>query len=665
MGAYWSVKLVGTNVKLDKPSYYLSEGEKVTLTASEGYVLGKLQLESDNGLKMTVTESEGKQSYAFVLRTVFPGSAATTKVTITAPVTEVEQGQTVTFTQSLTNVTSSINKDTVEESDVLTLTAKDRTKFTGDIEVTFTGDKTETVTVEPKGNTATLKLASFWNESLTQISVTATAEYYTRYTEALTQATSNQTDDEITQEDTLVITATEGYYFKDGIRIKYTISGQPETTLYSLTGSKKYYNDKGTVFTLPLADVFHEGLEIVEVTTTAVVIPEPVEVPYTERIERVTSNIDTQPISSDEFTFNGKIKENTVLVLTSDEGYEFRDGITLTYERSNNLSQTHEFYPNSASDVKYFNDSNTVFTLDIAERWEWDTIRIVVNARAKQIYVDPGEDNDQTGGYTTQFANVYHVDDGILGKVSAERFSDFSGQQGVQPTDLGEYIYQVYKFPMKLDASYISEEPSTIQLGYHSLDTKSNYILRSRIKYDLGTIMVPEQYNNIYDYRDTQCLLHVPYAEPIEIETSYVVGQMVEIAYFLDLYNGTVTLEVYSDKIEGALVQRVDDIPVSYNIPFIQPKWNSVIGNIGGYVNNKVTKPYIEIVRNIPYDTATMFGKEGKEYDRLKEFEGYVEVADLDLSSTATRSEQEEIESLLAQGVIINVPQENILNTNV
>ena len=218
---------------------------------------------------------------------------------------------------------------------------------------------------------------------------------------------------------------------------------------------------------------------------------------------------------------------------------------------------------------------------------------------------------------------------------------------------------------MKLDASYISEEPSTIQLGYHSLDTKSNYLLRSRIKYDLGTIMVPEQYNNIYDYRDTQCLLHVPYAEPIEIDTSYVVGQIVEIAYFLDLYNGTVTLEVYSDKIEGALVQRVDDIPVSYNIPFIQPKWNSVIGNIGGYVNNKVTKPYIEIVRNIPYDTSTMFGKEGKEYDRLKEFEGYVEVADLDLSSTATRSEQEEIESLLAQGVIINVPQENILNTNV
>ena len=242
MGAYWSVSLVGTNVKLDKPSYYLSEGEKVTLTASEGYVLGKLQLESDNGLKMTVTESEGKQSYTFVLRTVFPGSAATKKVTITAPVTEVEQGQTVTYTQNLTNVTSSINKDTVEESDILTLTAKDRTKFTGDIEVTFTGDKTETVSVEPKGNTATLKLSSFWNESLTQISVKATAEYYTRYTEALTQATSNQTDDEITQEDTLVITATEGYYFKDGIRIKYTISGQPETTLYSLTGSKKYYN---------------------------------------------------------------------------------------------------------------------------------------------------------------------------------------------------------------------------------------------------------------------------------------------------------------------------------------------------------------------------------------------------------------------------------------
>src|SRR5699024_3881319 len=135
---YWTVSLKGTNVKLDKPGYYLEEGQKVTLTADAGFVLGKIQLESDNGLKQTVSESEGKESYSFVLRTVFPGSAGTNKVTITVPVTEVEQGQTVSYTQTLTNVTSSINKDTVEETDVLTLTAKERTKFTGDIEVTFT-----------------------------------------------------------------------------------------------------------------------------------------------------------------------------------------------------------------------------------------------------------------------------------------------------------------------------------------------------------------------------------------------------------------------------------------------------------------------------------------------------------------------------------------------
>ena len=64
MGKYWTVSLKGTNVKLDKPGYYLEEGQKVTLTADAGFVLGKIQLESDNGLKQTVSESEGKQSYS-------------------------------------------------------------------------------------------------------------------------------------------------------------------------------------------------------------------------------------------------------------------------------------------------------------------------------------------------------------------------------------------------------------------------------------------------------------------------------------------------------------------------------------------------------------------------------------------------------------------------
>lgn len=645
-------------------SSYIEVGTVVTVKANDGYVIDTLTAETNLGEKKDLTEqAQGKEEYKFQPHSILSDGFSVNKCTVIGTTKAVEKGQVVEYSFTIDNAKSSIdNGATVEETDTIKLTANKFYRFS-EIKFVFSTEDSETpetFTLETTpakfnkiGNEFEIALSEYWNEELTNITVTGITERYVSYTEYLEYSESSITSEIIEETDTLNLKADEGYYFGSGINVYVTVNGDRQQKTYKQSTTPDYFNEDGYRFILPMSDIWVEGIESVYVNAPAKEIPPPKEASYVEVLENVTSNIDTHKDEDEDYVYLGKIKENESLILTADEDFSFQDSIEVIYNRSNNIGHTKMFYPNSESDTKYFNDENTMFKLEIGEFWEWDVNSVHVHANAKESYTG-GDDEDLTDS-TTDFAKIYYADNSVLSSISAERYSA-AGAESLVPTDMGAYIYQVYKFPLRLKDEYISKSSNRIQMGYHTVETKSRYLLRSRIKFDLGTVMVPEVYNNIYDYRDTQCLLHVPYAEPIEIDSTYVIGQMVKLAYFLDLYNGTVTLEVYSDKIDGGLVQRVQDVPLSFDIPFIQPQYNSVLNRVGGYINNKVTTPYIEVVRNIPYDPSATFGKEGKEFGKLDSFRGYIEVADLDLSSTATSNEQEEIESLLTQGVVINKP---------
>lgn len=664
MGMYWALKFINEDdtATFKKSSYYIESNTIVTVTANDGYVLDTIKLETPHYTE-TVPSSvvEGKQEVKFNPRKYIKDTATTQNLTMTVTTSEVEAGQVVTYTYDLDDgLYSKFDKDVVEKTDVIEISAKDYNRFKGNIEVTL-NDTTSNYNLEDnelyfrdEGKTFALRMETKWRDDLESVHIKARSESFVEYDIQLSNAVTNYYLPEVQGNEEIMVSAKEKYDFRNGVTVVYTRNGINERINYTPKSRPEYFSEDSIDFYLNIADVWTDDLQKIEVIANAEEIPPPKEASIRLGLENATSNI------------TGKhIKENEDLVLTANEGFEFGDLIKLTITRQLNVGTTKTYLPNSASDSKYFNDDNTVFTLNMSEIWDYDTYIILVEASAKESY--KGNDDEDLTDSSTDFANIYYTDSGILASISAERFSKSQTGglegQGDLPIDMGSYIYQVYKFPLKFTDDLISESESKIQMGFYNLETTSRYMLRSRVKFDLGTITVPETYHNIYDYRDTQCLLHVPYAEPIEIEPTYVIGQMIDLAYFLDLYNGKVTLEVYSDKIEGGLVQR-EEVPVVFDIPFIQPQYNSVVNKVGGYINNKVKTPHIEVVRNVPYDPSTIFGKEGKEYDKLKEFEGYVEVADLDLSSTATVDEQDEIEALLAQGVIINKPQDKTIITN-
>lgn len=659
MGQYWNKTFIADppdSSKLTAP-YYIEASSEVTITATDGYVLGDIHLLADTGHEITLTEANGLQSYSFILRQKLPAIEATKKVTITAYAQPA--GEVVSYSQTLNKVTSNFSATSLKETDVITYTTVGQSRFDGDIEVVFTrGGVPETVlfnkdthpTLFNAENTVfTLTLADYWSEDLESVSVTANAKDYVTYSETLTRVSSNIPGNEVEEIDVLILTADNGNSFQyivdedSDITVIKVVNGKSTTTHYSPNWEEEYFSENDTVFTLPLAEIWEPGITRVSVYAKAFAIPMPTEVTVYQEFINVTSNLGAG--NEDGTVYN--VPLDTVVTLTAIDGHEFQDGIQVSWlSKYGNPPNRQTYHPTSESDAHYFNEDKTVFTISLDEHANYDTGFVHIIATAKQKYLG----DDIIEGRTTAFANIYYADDSVLSNVVSDRW--LSTDSGY--IDFGEYIYQVYKYPIKIDTEeFVSDGTIPIKMGRHAGVTESRYFLRSRVKFDLGTIEVPEEYGNVYDYRDVTCLLHLPYANPIEIDYTYVIGSSIQLLYLLDLYNGTTTLEVYSEKIEGGLVLR-QDIEVAYEIPFMKLAYNDVKGKIGKYISNRVTTPYVEVIRPIPYDTESEQGKEGKEVGKLSEFTGYVEVRDVKLEGTITETEREKIINLLTNGVYIN-----------
>lgn len=501
--------------------------------------------------------------------------------------------------------------------------------------------------------TFTLPFSQVW-DATTRIVVTAQGDVdpnppeEATWSETVHNATSNIKTTTVLKSDTLIVTANQDYEFTKDRAITLTYNDGTISKDYSFdpVANPTYFTVNNTVFTIPLSEKWDKTKAINLLANTSQVIPPRDPMTYMDKLTHVTSNL----------TNNVKYDPSTTVVLTAEEGHSFQTEITVVNLRRSHPTKRRTFYPTDPLDAKYFNDDKTVFTHRLDDIFipnpndpmdYWDVLNATYTATAKEIFT--GQDDDVIDGMTTPFANVYQASDSVLSAIVNDRWL----VTGTEFIDMGEYIYKVYKYPFALDPILVSQDTIKIKLGRHETKTLSKYFLRTRVKFDLGKITVDEEYKNVYDYRDVTCLLHVPYSDPIPIDSTYVIGQEVQLYYMLDLYTGTTTLEVYSTKIANELVMR-QDIQVAYDIPFMMARYNDVKGRTGKYLSNRVKTAYIEVVRPVPYDTMSEQGKEGKEVKMLSDFKGYVEIRDVHLNSNASDVEQARIIQLLNNGVYIN-----------
>lgn len=393
---------------------------------------------------------------------------------------------------------------------------------------------------------------------------------------------------------TLEFTANEGYIFK---------SNSISLTTGALNNASATYSDDRK--TLTLTGVIIGNLTI-NVTAYAIY-----KVSITGTLKNCTCNY-----SDGEVITNDKPD----IILTANNGYEF-DGV---YKYLRDVI-TSSF---SVSD-----DKKTLYT-SISDGYNYE-LNDEYNA-TKSV--------EKIGN----FANIYYTNENELTELSKVRFVNASSET----VDYGSFITSLYKLPFPIDSGILANEKSNIILGNYDSNVKSTRLITYKTEIDGGIISVPEKYKNVYDYLNTECILHLPNFNKMYINTEYVIGQTLTIKYIIDLYTGNVTANVYSSFIDDIIETQTQQI--AENIPFIQKQNNSVVGTVSNINKNVITTAFIEIVRNIPYDNENIFGKETIDYCVIGTKTGYIKVSDVVLNCTATVEEKEEIEQLLKEGVFIN-----------
>lgn len=338
-------------------------------------------------------------------------------------------------------------------------------------------------------------------------------------------------------------------------------------------------------------------------------------------LERCTSNITSE------------VKKGVNhFVLTADSGYYFNDNIQLQVGvMSYNINQ--------------FSDGRTKCIFDVDAD---DKVMIEAIATLKTDKI-------------SNFANLYRVDSDILDDLSKARFYKFSGGSNVNSFDYGQYISSLYIIPFALDKNMIADN-SNIQLGEYDSRVSAETLKTYNFSVNMGEIIVPEKYHNAYDYIETICLLHLPYCNTIQIDTHYVINHVLKLEYKIDLYSGSCTVSITSD-ITNEIVASTS-FQIGSQIPFMQMQTGGTSSQLKQVLNNGVNTPYMEVVRNIPYNINTMFGRETIDYGKLENYQGFIKVSEIMLNINAKNDEKEEIISLLKSGVFINEKLDKILLEN-
>lgn len=532
-------------------------------------------------------------------------------------------------------VTTSSDTNRVSNWDTITVSAGEETNITSiDLELHWVEkegfidkDHYENASIDNPSNEELFRWSDYFSRfrNVRGLTITVGTESTNPdmvvYSETLENAKSSWSRDYITPTDKVTYTANDGYEITN---IEILVDGVQWDNL----------DIQELSYVVDFSFLVTENESVEVIVSTQVYYPLKT---FSPELVNATTNIDPDT----------GIKQTDTLVVSADEGYVFNDPIRMTFISStvHESPRVVSFFPGESTG---FNEDNTVLTIVMSEHWLGDYngedvhVQVVLNATASEVQDTPAISN---------FVNVYKANQETLDTLSRERW--YQNIDRTEVYDFGQYIYALYSVPMRLPERLIGNDRVPVNLA--TVDTTSTAlpILANRVIFDLGEIHVPEEYGNVYDYVDTDSVLQVPFnRQPIAIDPNYVIGQTIKLEISLDLYSGEATLDILSSKIEYGLVQRVD-IPLTHEIPFTQRREVVNKSTIGNYVNNHIDTSFIEVVRNIPYDRNSTFGKAMIEYGRVGDYSGYLEMDDTNVVTNATSTEQEMIKAELASGVII------------
>ena len=248
--------------------------------------------------------------------------------------------------------------------------------------------------------------------------------------------------------------------------------------------------------------------------------------------------------------------------------------------------------------------------------------------------------------------SVYKIADSDLETITTSRFQTVTSTGNL--IDYGQFILGFIKIPFEVDPSLIvgSEE---VRLGPVRTGVVAQVISRDRLVVPLGSISVPAVDLNSLDYQSTSCKLHLPYANPVSVDVQHVIGETIEIALSINLYDGEAQYTLKGSKFDQVFDTVTCNLDVA--IPFANvvggiPNKNNP-SNVSVGVDNGIRTAFIEVERKPREMPEGFFTTAVNAEGALLGQVGYFEVSNCELEVRATNEELERLRTALRDGVII------------
>lgn len=248
--------------------------------------------------------------------------------------------------------------------------------------------------------------------------------------------------------------------------------------------------------------------------------------------------------------------------------------------------------------------------------------------------------------------NLYKINKADLKQINIDRFVN-SGSNPPTVIDYGTNILGVINLPFNINPDFI-QNPELIKLGTHETTVTAPKVVTDKLYLNLGDINVPMPENSL-GFTNATALIHLPYANSLTLDINAVLGQIINVEYVIDLYNGNSYVNIKSNKSDSIIASSSVDLGI--NIPYSSMLGdNNTVYNsnmsLGG--DNHVKTPYIEIIQNIPILGNGFFTAPITAESNLNNEKGFIQVENINLNVTATSNEKDMILTALRSGVIIN-----------
>lgn len=246
--------------------------------------------------------------------------------------------------------------------------------------------------------------------------------------------------------------------------------------------------------------------------------------------------------------------------------------------------------------------------------------------------------------------DVYLIDDDTAREITK---LTFTYDNGLIVRDYSYALLGLIQLPFLFNETDVFAE-QTIKLGMFDTNLPALLMNFDKYNYSLGEITTPAIKDNLLDFANTVCILHLPYMKSVVVDVDYVIGQTIYIDYLINLYDGTAVVNIKSTKTNAVFY--TNNVDLGLSIPFANtntaPTRNRPYDiEMGGF--NGLLKPYIEVMRGDMILENGFFTIPVSDESILSNQVGFVKVDEIELKTKATLSEKQMILNELTKGVII------------